>query len=72
MRGSRESGLDCHENTLAMTEGKVGILIGPEGGWSDKEREYFKQKGIKPVSLGAPVLRAETAAIASSVLILLG
>jgi len=51
--------------------GKIGILIGPEGGWSDKEKEYFKQKGIKAVSLGAPVLRAETAAIAVSALILL-
>ena len=50
---------------------KIGILIGPEGGWSDKEREYFKQKGIKSVSLGSPVLRAETAAIAVAVKILI-
>jgi len=62
--------LDCHA-PLAMT-GKIGILIGPEGGWSDKEREFFKQKGIKNISLGNQVLRAETAAIAIASLILLG
>jgi 16S rRNA (uracil1498-N3)-methyltransferase len=62
--------LDCHGNTLAMT-GKIGILIGPEGGWSDKEREFLKEKGIKSVSLGNQVLRAETASIVASALILL-
>lgn len=39
------------------------ILIGPEGGWSEDEREKFKDKKIKTVSLGETVLRAETAAI---------
>ena len=50
---------------------KIGVLVGPEGGWTDKERELFKQKGIKSISLGEPVLRAETAAIAIAVKILL-
>lgn len=58
------------QNTFIKSN-KIGILIGPEGGFSDKEREFFKEKGIKNISLGNQVLRAETAAIAISSLILL-
>ena len=49
----------------------LGILIGPEGGWSDKELELFKEKGVKILSLGSQILRADTAAIAVSSLLLL-
>ncbi len=51
---------------------KIGILIGPEGGWSENERIVFEEMGIKIFSLGEQVLRAETAAIVSSALILIG
>jgi 16S rRNA (uracil1498-N3)-methyltransferase len=40
------------------------VLIGPEGGWSDAERELVP----RAVSLGDHVLRAETAAVAASAL----
>jgi 16S rRNA (uracil1498-N3)-methyltransferase len=59
------------ESIKNVNANKIGILVGPEGGWSEKEREYFKNKNIKSVSLGNPVLRAETAAIVGSALILL-
>ena len=49
----------------------LGIFIGPEGGWSDKELELFKEKGIKILSLGNQILKAETSAIAVSSLLLL-
>jgi len=52
-------------------ENKIGILIGPEGGWSEKEIELLKEKNIPLYSLGNQVLRAETAAIAVSSLLLL-
>lgn len=39
------------------------VILGPEGGFSEKERSYFKKHGIAPVSLGHHVLRAETASI---------
>lgn len=52
-------------------DNKVGLLIGPEGGWSETERGYFREKGIRSVSLGKQVLRAETSAIVASALILL-
>ena len=41
----------------------VGIFIGPEGGWSEKELALAKDKGLKIVSLGKTILRGETAAI---------
>lgn len=39
------------------------LFIGPEGGWTEKELELFKQKGASIFSLGPLTLRAETAAI---------
>ena len=44
------------------------LVIGPEGGFSEKEAEYLIKNGFKPVSLGKRILRAETAAIASAAL----
>lgn len=49
----------------------VGVLIGPEGGWSDAERELFEQRHIKHLELGQFTLRAETAAIVASVKLLI-
>lgn len=38
------------------------ILVGPEGGWSERERGLLAERS-KCISLGKPVFRAETAAI---------
>ncbi len=43
----------------------IAILVGPEGGWTDEERESFAAAGWAPVSLGPLILRAETAALAA-------
>jgi 16S rRNA (uracil1498-N3)-methyltransferase len=45
--------------------GAIDILTGPEGGWTDREREAAAHAGWRPVSLGPNILRAETAAIAA-------
>ena len=42
----------------------VAVLLGPEGGWTDGERQAAVQSGWQPVSLGHTILRAETAAAA--------
>ena len=47
------------------------VFIGPEGGWSDAEIEEFKKREIPIFSLGNATLRAETAAISASTLLLL-
>jgi 16S rRNA (uracil1498-N3)-methyltransferase len=43
----------------------VALLVGPEGGWTEREREQIAGAGWRPVSLGTQILRAETAAIAA-------
>ncbi len=43
----------------------VGILIGPEGGFDEKEVEQAFEFGGKVISLGKRILRTETAAITS-------
>ncbi|MFN0151045.1 MAG: RsmE family RNA methyltransferase [bacterium] len=43
---------------------RATLLIGPEGGLSDAEVESLRAAGGQTVSLGASILRAETAAVA--------
>jgi 16S rRNA (uracil1498-N3)-methyltransferase len=43
--------------------------IGPEGGWSDRELAIFSKHQWEAVSLGARILRAETATIAVASLV---
>jgi 16S rRNA (uracil1498-N3)-methyltransferase len=43
----------------------VVLAIGPEGGWTEDEQNAFTHAGWLPASLGAAILRAETAAIAA-------
>lgn len=43
---------------------KVLVIIGPEGGFSEREFEFFDTHGIVKASLGELILRAETAVIA--------
>lgn len=50
-----------------MTE--VIGMVGPEGGFTQKEIRVAEQAGFTPVSLGQRVLRAETAAITMTAII---
>ncbi len=40
----------------------VVLLIGPEGGFTDEEREHILHAGCQPLWLGSRILRVETAA----------
>lgn len=58
----------CHqgESSRDITDEKVGMLIGPEGGWSDQEQQLFKDLNYEYLALSEFTLRAETAAIIAS------
>lgn len=52
------------KTVLAGLSGPAAILIGPEGGFDDKERTYLRSLPfVRPVSLGPRILRADTAAV---------
>lgn len=42
---------------------KILAIIGPEGGFSQKEFDYFRSKNLPLISLGDLILKAETAVI---------
>lgn len=46
--------------------GELNLLIGPEGGFSEAEKEYIKKLGLQCFSLGSRILRMETAMLLSS------
>jgi len=49
----------------ALPADRVSLLVGPEGGWTDRERALAQEAGWRSVSLGPSILRTETAAIAA-------
>jgi 16S rRNA (uracil1498-N3)-methyltransferase len=65
--------MDTAEETAGWgsVEKTGALLIGPEGGWSERERGELRAAGWQAVGLGARVLRAETAAVVGAAAILL-
>jgi len=49
---------------------QVALFIGPEGGYAAEEIASAKANGVLPVTLGPRILRAETAAIAATALLM--
>lgn len=45
--------------------GQLTLLSGPEGGFSERERNAARQAGFTPVRLGPRILRTETAVLAA-------
>lgn len=45
--------------------GKVVFMVGPEGGWTEKEEQRAFDAGFQSVMLGKRVLRTETASLAA-------
>ena len=52
----------CREECVG---GKILLLFGPEGGWTDEEIDTITSCGGKSFSLGPRILRAETAPVAA-------
>jgi len=75
-----------HELTLLCYEGEektdlksvlehsdakdIGLIIGPEGGFSSSEAEKLIETGATPISLGKRILRTETAGMAALAMIM--
>lgn len=54
---------------ISIADGPWAIFIGPEGGFSDAEREILRSHPqVKTTSLGPRILRADTAAVAAMAL----
>ncbi len=67
-----EQGIKSTTSALAKIKKgfKVGVLIGPEGGFSDAEIEQVKKIG-ETISLGKRILRTETASITAMSMLML-
>lgn len=67
-----EQGIKSTINALAKIKKgfKVGVLIGPEGGFSDNEIKFAKTVG-ETISLGKRILRTETASITTLSMLML-
>jgi len=53
-----------------ITVNQAGVFIGPEGGWSDAERNLFESHAVVHMRLHDFTLRAETACITATHLLL--
>lgn len=66
--------MDNKTESIGLSELKdVGgsiLAIGPERGWSDKERKLFNDSGFQTCSMGKRILRTETACISAVTVIL--
>lgn len=81
LENSRAYCLDTYEkqDSLRLTEFDrsdlslpVAVFIGPEGGWSDRERAYFQEARIPFMYLGDQNLKTETAVISITARICIG
>lgn len=51
------------DREISTKDSSLGLFIGPEGGFTTTELEFFTKKEIPIVKLGEQILRAETASI---------
>lgn len=58
------------QHRLPADADEITLAIGPEGGWTEDELKRFRQAGWVSASLGDTILRAETAAIAATAIVM--
>ncbi len=68
-----KSGMTATVSALEKIESgsKIGVFIGPEGGFTHGEIEALENIGSKTISLGKRILRTETAAITALSMLML-
>lgn len=52
------------DNRQPKIDNPIIAFVGPEGGWTDEERQAARNAGMTSVCLSPTILRAETAAVA--------
>ncbi len=60
-----ESSPDVPSKVVPFNRRKIVIAIGPEGGWSEKDRAILRTQGFRGLRIGPRVLRTETAGLAA-------
>ena len=58
-----EHAFHIKEYLRSLKTSSIGVLIGPEGGFTEEEVQFAMEKGVRPVTLGNRILRSETAGI---------
>jgi len=58
-----------HLKHMCLPGKSMTVIIGPEGGFNEKEIELLESYGVDAVTLGPRILRTETAALAACVVI---
>jgi 16S rRNA (uracil1498-N3)-methyltransferase len=58
-----EEEMEASINSKLVSVEEAHIFIGPEGGYEKEEIQFALKYGIKPVTLGKRILRAETASV---------
>ncbi|GIV95361.1 MAG: ribosomal RNA small subunit methyltransferase E [Herpetosiphonaceae bacterium] len=65
-----EGGTPLRVALRQITASSLAILSGPEGGFTNAEAELARQHGVRAITLGPRILRAETAPLVAAVAIL--
>ena len=61
----KESVLSFTEASQIKRGGRIGIFIGPEGGFEKEEVDRALEQGAEVITLGKRILRTETAGLAA-------
>jgi 16S rRNA (uracil1498-N3)-methyltransferase len=70
MLAESENDIQLGEVLPSHRADEVALAIGPEGGWTEDELKLFRDAGWTSASLGPTILRAETAAIVATAIVL--
>lgn len=66
----RSSGPGLRDALSSPKPASIALFVGPEGGYADEEVAYAQERGVIPITLGRRILRAETAAVVVSAMVL--
>jgi 16S rRNA (uracil1498-N3)-methyltransferase len=58
------------KDALQSAASDIVLALGPEGGWTEPELDQFRESAWLSASLGDTILRAETAAIAATAIVM--